>query len=55
MVLSRKRATLGVMQHALAAAGVPAEQVEKRELADIPEVQDLLALVDALVFGLLHT
>jgi len=49
MVLSRKRATLGVMQHALAAAGVPAEQVEKRELADIPEVQDLLALVDALV------
>jgi ATP-dependent helicase/nuclease subunit A len=49
MVLSRKRATLGLMQRALAAAGVPAEQVEKRELADIPEVQDLLALVDALV------
>ena len=49
MVLSRKRALLGPMQQALAGLGVPAEQVEKRELAEVPEVQDLLALVDALV------
>ena len=49
MVLSRKRALLGPMQQALAGVGVPAEQVEKRELAEVPEVQDLLALVDALV------
>ena len=49
MVLSRKRALLGPMQQALAGLGVPAEQVEKRELAEVPEVHDLLALVDALV------
>ena len=49
MVLARKRALLGPMQQALAGLGVPAEQVEKRELAEVPEVQDLLALVDALV------
>ena len=49
MVLSRKRALLGPMQQALSGLGVPAEQVEKRELAEVPEVQDLLALVDALV------
>ncbi len=49
MVLSRKRERLGLMQQALAALGVPAEQVEKRELAEVPEVQDLLSLVDALV------
>lgn len=49
MVLSRKRERLGLMQQALGALGVPSEQVEKRELAEVPEVQDLLALMDALL------
>ena len=49
LVLSRKRAPLGLLQEALRALGIPSEQPEKSDLADAPEVQDILALVDALV------
>ncbi|PKO42209.1 MAG: DNA helicase UvrD [Betaproteobacteria bacterium HGW-Betaproteobacteria-3] len=49
LVLSRKREPLGLMQEALRALGIPSEQPEKTDLADAPEVQDIMALVDALV------
>ncbi|MDP2065588.1 MAG: UvrD-helicase domain-containing protein [Burkholderiaceae bacterium] len=49
LVLSRKRAPLGLLQEALRALGIPSEQPEKTDLADAPEVQDIMALVDALV------
>ncbi len=49
MVLARKRERLGLMQAELAALHIPAQQPEKNELADMPEVQDLVALLDALV------
>lgn len=49
MVLARKREPLGQMQAALRALGLPAEQPEKQMLGDLPAVQDVLALVDALV------
>ncbi|MEO7105469.1 MAG: UvrD-helicase domain-containing protein, partial [Rhodoferax sp.] len=49
MVLARKRERLGLMQAELAALRIPAQQPEKTELADMPEVQDLVALLDALV------
>jgi ATP-dependent helicase/nuclease subunit A len=49
MVLSRKRERLALMQVELDAFGIPAQQPEKTALADMPEVQDIVALVDALV------
>jgi ATP-dependent helicase/nuclease subunit A len=49
MVLARKRERLGRMQAELAALGIPAQQPEKTELADMPEVQDVVALLDVLV------
>jgi len=49
MVLARKRERLGLMQAELAKLHIPAQQPEKNELADMPEVQDLVALLDVLV------
>ncbi len=49
MVLARKREPLGEMQAALRALGLPADQPEKLLLGELPAVQDVLALVDALV------
>ena len=49
MVLARKRERLGLMQAELAELRIPAQQPEKNELAEMPEVQDLIALLDALV------
>ncbi|MES2187740.1 MAG: UvrD-helicase domain-containing protein [Pseudomonadota bacterium] len=49
MVLARRRAVLSVMQDALRDAGIAAQQPEKVDLGDAPEVQDIIALLDALV------
>lgn len=49
MVLSRKRERLVLMEEALAALHIPTQQPEKAELIDYAEVQDIVALVDALV------
>ncbi len=49
MVLARKRERLGLMQVELAALHIPAQQPEKNELADMPEVQDVVGLLDVLV------
>ena len=49
MVLARKRERLGLMQAELAALHIPAQQPEKNDLADMPEVQDVVALLDVLV------
>jgi ATP-dependent helicase/nuclease subunit A len=49
MVLSRKRERLALMQVELDALGIPAQQPEKTALIEMPEVQDIVALVDALV------
>ncbi len=49
LVLARKRDRLSSMQDELRALGVPALQPEKLELGDAPEVQDMVALLDALV------
>ena len=49
MVLSRRRVNLGVMRDALRDLQVAAEQPEKNDLGDAPEVQDVLALLDVLV------
>ena len=49
MVLSRKRERLNLMQIEFNALHVPAQQPEKNELADMPEVQDIIALLDVLV------
>ena len=49
MVLARKRVALGVLQDELRALHVAALQPEKKDLADAPEVQDIVALLDALV------
>ncbi|MES2582030.1 MAG: UvrD-helicase domain-containing protein [Pseudomonadota bacterium] len=49
MVLARKRERLGLMQAELATLRIPAQQPEKNELADMPEVQDIVGLLDALV------
>ncbi len=51
MVLARKRERLGLMQAELSALHIPAQQPEKNDLADMPEVQDLIALLDVLVSG----
>jgi ATP-dependent helicase/nuclease subunit A len=49
MVLARKRDRLAVMQDELRALRIAAQQPEKADLAEAPEVQDLVALLDALV------
>ncbi|MFM9881175.1 MAG: UvrD-helicase domain-containing protein [Burkholderiaceae bacterium] len=49
LVLARKRDRLAVMHDALRAMHIPASQPEKSDLADAPEVQDLVALLDVLV------
>jgi ATP-dependent helicase/nuclease subunit A len=49
MVLARKRERLSLMQQELAQLHIPAQQPEKNELGDAPEVQDLVALLDVLV------
>ncbi len=49
MVLSRKRARLGVVRDALQSLHIATQQPEKADLADAPEVQDIAALLDALV------
>jgi ATP-dependent helicase/nuclease subunit A len=49
MVLARRRSRLAVMQHELRKLHIAVQQPEKNELHDAPEVQDLIALVDALV------
>ena len=49
MVLSRKRERLGLMQDALRALHVPTQQPEKTDLAQAPEVQDIVALLDVLL------
>jgi len=49
MVLARKRDRLAVMEDELRALHIPAQQPEKTELGQAPEVQDLVALLDVLV------
>ena len=49
MVLSRKRSRLGLMHEALQALGIPSEQPEKLALNQMGPVQDVIALLDALV------
>jgi len=48
MVLARRREILGMMQAELTALGIAAQQPEKNDLMDFAEVQDLVALLDAL-------
>jgi ATP-dependent helicase/nuclease subunit A len=49
MVLARRRDRLGVMEDELRALHIPAQQPEKTELGETPEVQDIVALLDVLV------
>lgn len=49
LVLARKRERLGLMQEALADLHIPAQQPEKNDLSELPEVQDIVALLDVLV------
>ena len=49
MVLARKRSRLAVMQVELQALSIVSQQPEKTNLADAPEVQDIVALLDVLV------
>jgi ATP-dependent helicase/nuclease subunit A len=49
MVLSRRRERLGWMFEALQERGIASEQPEKLDLCDAPAVQDVVALLDALV------
>ena len=49
MVLARRREPLGLLQAELRQLGVPCEQPEQLVLGQQPAVQDLLALVDALI------
>ena len=49
MVLARRRAPLVLMQDALRELGIATQQPEKADLGDAPEVQDVIALLDALV------
>ena len=49
MVLARRRVSLGEMATALAALGVPHALAEPLDLAQEPEVLDLVAVLDALV------
>ena len=49
LVLSRKRERLSLMQQALAQQHIASVQPEKNNLAELPVVQDMIALLDALV------
>lgn len=49
MVLARKRERLGWMHEALRERGIASDEPEKTELGDAPAVQDVIALIDALV------
>ncbi len=49
MVLARKRERLGWMHEALRERGIASDEPEKTDLADAPAVQDVIALVDALI------
>ena len=49
MVLSRKRDRLAVLEDELRALHVPAQQPERKDLCDAPEVKDVVALLDVLV------
>ena len=49
MVLARRRERLTVMEEQLRALHIPAQQPEKADLCEAPEVQDIAALLDALV------
>ena len=49
MVLARKRDRLSMMEAELRSLGIAAQQPEKTDLGQAPEVQDLVALLDALV------
>jgi ATP-dependent helicase/nuclease subunit A len=48
MVLARKRERLGLMQAELASLHISAQQPEKTDLCDTPEVKDIVALLDVL-------
>jgi ATP-dependent helicase/nuclease subunit A len=49
MVLARKRERLGWMHQALRERGIASDEPEKTDLAEAPVVQDVIALIDALV------
>jgi ATP-dependent helicase/nuclease subunit A len=49
LVLARKRDRLASLHDALRVLRIPAWQPEKTDLAQVPEVQDIVALLDALV------
>ena len=49
MVLARRRSRLAVLQDELRKLHIAVQQPEKNELNDAPEVQDMVALLDALV------
>jgi ATP-dependent helicase/nuclease subunit A len=49
MVLARRRDRLVVMEDELRTLRIPAQQPEKTDLAEQPEVQDVVALLDVLV------
>jgi ATP-dependent helicase/nuclease subunit A len=49
MVLARRRERLGVMEEQLRELHIPAQQPEKADLCEAPEVQDITALLDVLV------
>jgi ATP-dependent helicase/nuclease subunit A len=49
MVLARKRASLAHVAQALQERGIPCNAPSERELATLPEVRDMIALLDALV------
>ena len=49
MVLARRRERLAAMEDELRALHIPAQQPEKTDLCEAPEVQDLTALLDVLV------
>ncbi len=49
MVLARRRERLAVMEEQLRELHIPAQQPEKTDLCEAPEVRDVAALLDALV------
>jgi ATP-dependent helicase/nuclease subunit A len=49
MVLARKRSRLSLMQTELQTLSITSQQPEKTNLADAPEMQDIIALLDVLV------
>lgn len=49
MVLARQRARLSLLDDALRALGIATQQPERSDLSELPEVQDVVALLDVLV------